>query len=430
MPASEEEKRAQEARSRRYGIGIKPDGNVTMPAEHKRRWPSLTDEDYLDPVNYRYPCPNAEQTRVAARYWGQPDNQEQYTEAEREIISRRLEEKKKKFKIGEYAQENTFAVTLASDLAGQVPEWIQLLPFGQVRSVKGDFTVDEESLAEIISYFKARGNDIVIDYEHQTLDGGQAPAAGWIKELEDRGPDGLWARVEWTGRAKEYLANKEYRYLSPVVLVRRADNKAVAIHSVALTNAPAMSGVRPIVNKHGKEDDKMPKFMEELARLLGLTGQPDEVKLLEAVKALKDKPQPPAHKEVLELLDLKEDAGLAEVKGRVIALKNPSGYVRVEEFKALQDKLAQRERDELVARALAEGKITPAQKEWAEQYALKDQEGFKAFLEQAPQVVPLKPAPGGGPGKPATAVDDVQALVNKMLGVSDEDFKKYGGMEV
>jgi hypothetical protein len=27
-------------------------------------------------------------------------------------------------------------------------------------------------------------------------------------------------------------------------------------------------------------------------------------------------------------------------------------------------------------------------------------------------------------------VDDVQALVNKMLGVSDEDFKKYGGMEV
>lgn len=174
----------------------------------------------------------------------------------------------------------------------------------------------------------------------------------------------------------------------------------------------------------------MPKFMEELARLLGLTGQPDEVKLLEAVKALKDKPQPPAHKEVLELLDLKEDAGLAEVKGRVIALKNPSGYVRVEEFKALQDKLAQRERDELVARALAEGKITPAQKEWAEQYALKDQEGFKAFLEQAPQVVPLKPAPGSGPGKPATAVDDVQALVNKMLGVSDEDFKKYGGMEV
>lgn len=425
MAATEEEKRAQEARSKRYGIGVKPDGNVTMPAEHMRRWPGMSDEDYLDPVNYRYPCPDAEQTRVAARYWGQPDNQQGYTEAEREIVTRRLEEKKKKFKIGEFTQENTFAVTLASDMAGQVPEWIQLLPFGLVKSVKGDFNVDGESLAEIIGYFEARGNDVVIDYEHQTLDGGQAPAAGWVKELQDRGPDGLWARVDWTERAREYLANKEYRYLSPVVLVRRADNKAVAIHSVALTNAPAMSGVRPIVNKHTKEDDGM-KFLEELARLLGLTGQASEADALAAVKALKDKAEVAAHKEVLELLDLKEGAGLVEVKGKVIALKNPSGYVRAEEFKALQEKLAQRERDELVTRALTEGKIAPAQKAWAEQYTLKDQEGFKAFLEQAPQVVPLNPAPGGGGGKSGAGADDVQMSVNKMLGISEEDFKKYG----
>lgn len=425
----EEAKRAQEARARKYGIGIKPDGNVTIPAEHRRRWPGIADDDYLDPVNYRYPCPNAEQTRVAARYWGQADNRAQYTPEEQEIIGRRLEEKKKKFKIGEYAQENTFAVALANDLAGSAPEWVQLLPFGQVRSAKGDFIVDEESVAEIIGTFEARGNDIVIDYEHQTLEGVEAPAAGWIKELEDRGTEGLWARVEWTPRAAQYLANKEYRYLSPVVLVRRADLRAVAIHSVALTNAPAISGVRPIVNKYSKEDDGMPKFVEELAQILGLGGQPDEAKILEAVKALRDRPEPVAHKEVLELLDLKENAGLAEVKGRILALKNPSGYVRIEEFKALQDKLAQRERDELVARALAEGKITPAQKEWAEAYALKDQEGFKAFLAQAPQVVPLSPAPGGGK-PPGAGLDDVQVMVNKLLGVSEEDFKKYGGAEV
>ena len=141
-------------------------------------------------------------------------------------------------------------------------------------------------MAEIISYFAARGNDIVIDYEHQTLEGGQAPAAGWIKELQDRGPDGLWARAEWTEKAKEYLANKEYKYLSPVVLVRRADNKAVAIHSVALTNAPAISGVRPIVNKDGKkkEDDNMEKFLEQLANTLGLKDQPDQAKMLEVVR--------------------------------------------------------------------------------------------------------------------------------------------------
>lgn len=427
MPATEEEKRAQEARSKWYGIGVKPGGNVAMPAEHKRRWPALADEDYLDPVNYRYPCPDAEQTRVAARYWGQPDNQEQYTEREKEIISRRLEEKKREFKIGEFSQENTFAVTLTSNLAVQVPEWVQLLPFGQVESARGDFIADEESMAEIINRYERRGNDIVIDYEHQTLEGGQAPAAGWIKALESRGPDGLWARVEWTEQAREYIANKEYRYLSPVVLVRRADNKAAAIHSVGLTNAPAVSWMRPIINKyiHGEEDDSM-KFLEELAGLLGLTGQASEADALAAVKALKDQSEPVAHKEVLELLDLKEGAGLAEVKGKVIALKNPSGYVKAEEFKALQDKLAQRERDELVARALSEGKIAPAQKEWAEAYALKDQEGFKAFLTQAPQVVPLGQAPGGGGGKTGAGVDEVQVSINKMLGINDEDFKKYG----
>ena len=134
-----------------------------------------------------------------------------------------------------------------------------------------------------------------------------------------------------------------------------------------------------------------------------------------------------AHKEVLELLNLKEGAGLAEVKGRVVALKNPSGYVRAEDFKALQDKLGQRERDELVARALSEGKITPAQKQWAEQYALKDQEGLKAFLDQAPQIVPLGTIAGGKGTPGSSAVDDVQASVNKMLGISEEDFKKYSG---
>ena len=40
----------------------------------------------------------------------------------------------------------------------------------------------------------------------------------------------------------QYLENKEYRYLSPVVNVRKADNKAVGLHSLALTNTPAIEG--------------------------------------------------------------------------------------------------------------------------------------------------------------------------------------------
>lgn len=95
--STEEEKAAQKTRSKRYGIGIKEGGAVTKPTE----WADVPDDDFLDPVNYRYPCPDADQTRAAASYWGQEKNKQQYSPAERAIIDRRLEEKKKKFKIGE-----------------------------------------------------------------------------------------------------------------------------------------------------------------------------------------------------------------------------------------------------------------------------------------------------------------------------------------
>lgn len=108
---------------------------------------------------------------------------------------------------------------------GGAPEVISVLPFGHVVSQKGEFDVDEESLAAMKAQIAERGVDLVVDYEHQTLTGDRAPAAGWVKELFAE--DGhIKARVEWTLPAKQYLENKEYRYLSPVITVRKSDNKA------------------------------------------------------------------------------------------------------------------------------------------------------------------------------------------------------------
>ena len=47
--------------------------------------------------------------------------------------------------------------------------------------------------------------------------------------IRDRypGEDALMARVEWTPKGREYIANKEYRYLSPVVLVKKADQMCI-----------------------------------------------------------------------------------------------------------------------------------------------------------------------------------------------------------
>ena len=157
------------------------------------------------------------------------------------------------------------------ELSG-VPAEIKILPLGHVHSQKGDFLVDDESFQLIQKQFKDRKVDIVIDYEHQTLADIQAPAGGWIKELH-KGEDAILAKVEWTARAAGYLKNKEYRYLSPVVLVRKRDKKATAIHSVALTNTPAIDGMFALVNALKTEDiSERGNIMDlkELAKILGL----------------------------------------------------------------------------------------------------------------------------------------------------------------
>ena len=139
-----------------------------------------------------------------------------------------------------------FLIANAVDVSN-VPTEIKILPMGNVHSQKGDFLVDDESYRLILKQFQNRNLDLVIDYEHQTLNNVQAPAGGWIKMLY-KSDDAIIAKVEWTERAKEYLKNKEYKYLSPVVCCRKSDRKAVELHSAALTNTPAIDGMFPIVN--------------------------------------------------------------------------------------------------------------------------------------------------------------------------------------
>lgn len=320
---------------------------------------------------------------------------------------------------------------LSSGSGQPVGNTIQILPYGLVKTEKGNFLVDEQSMNAIMQAFSAKKNDTVIDYEHQTLKDVIAPAAAWIKKLENRGKDGLWGEVEWTPKALEFVQNKEYRYLSPVVFARKSDGRAVILHSCALTNTPAIDGMEPIANKETEANNM--DLLKLLAGLLGLPETATEEDVKKAIADLQAKAQQGgevvANKEVLTLLELPETASLADAKGKIIALKNPSGYVKVEEFKALQDKLATQERDGLVELALKSGKVAPAQKTWAEQYALKDPEGFKAFLKDAPAVVPIGQEVAGGEAKRKQEADEMQLSVNKTLGLSEETFKKFGGEE-
>lgn len=330
------------------------------------------------------------------------------------------------------------------ELAG-APETISVLPLGHVVSSKGEFDVDEESFHAMKAQIAQRGVDLVVDYEHQTLKGVEAPAAGWVKELKLEGGF-IKAVVEWTGRGAEYLKNKEYRYLSPVVNVRKSDNKAMGLHSLALTNTPAIENMTAIVNSDNfKGGNTNMEIIKKLAELLGLGEDVTEEQITEALKAcvaenkaLKEGQQHPtdenvvANKAVCELLGLKAGAAAADVSAKIMELKGGivDGVNVVEELKALKAQNAKRDADEAVTLALKAGKITPAQKEWATSYALSDPKGFGSFVEKAPQIVPMGEIElGDTKSLKADQIDDATLLACKQLGISVEDVKKYGMKE-
>jgi phage I-like protein len=276
--------------------------------------------------------------------------------------------------------------------ATDLPEWIRLLPLGQVDLVDGrpPFEVDKESLAAMVEAFQSRGVDLVVDYEHQSLNGGRAPAAGWIKELTAR-EDGLWARVEWTAQAGEYLRQKEYRYFSPVLKLDPETRQPLALLQAALTNVPAMKKVTPLVAKYGgasTEDAGLRpvennRVVADLKLRLGLTPEaPGDSVWGKTEEFLR---------EVSGALGLAAEATADQVKESLINLKSRAAQaeelaLKIESLKA---RLAEEQANRSVEEALKLGKISPAQKTWALEYCRRDPESFRAFAEKAPKVVPV-----------------------------------------
>jgi len=292
--------------------------------------------------------------------------------------------------------------TLERELGGtdgdSVPEYVQVLPAGKVEPKgKTSFLVDGEAAGLIMSAFGEGKTDLVVDYEHQSLSGAEAPAAGWIKELEDRGTDGMWAKVQWTERAREYLKAREYRYLSPVVLVRKKDGRAVEVLGAALTNLPAIDGMEPVVN----------------------TARPVPVDAAAPVDAVDYKE---AYNMVMGVLGLPEDACLEAAAAKISAMSEPSGFVPAVQFEALKAELKARETDFLIREAMTDGRLLPPLVSWARSYAQRDLDGFKDYMANVCPVVPLSAkAWEEGP-----QVDHDQRKVNRLLGIEDAVFVRYG----
>ena len=313
---------------------------------------------------------------------------------------------------------------LALTADGKLPEWIRILPLGEVKLVDGrePFTVDLAAAETIVAAFRSRGVDLVIDYEHQSLGGDRAPAAGWIKDLQAR-LDGLWGRVEWTPQATEYLTNKEYRYFSPVLRLDPETRIPTALLHVGLTNVPAISRLTPLVAKakdiNGpqagtpapQQDEEATAMLKKLILKLGLQPEATEDEVLalvagQAQEAVALKLQTAVLPELAQAVGLEATATPAQIKGAVLALKQGQ-----EQLTTLQTEVAA-------------GKLAPAQQEWALEYAARDLEGFKVYVEKAPKVVPveaLKLKTKDGKGEVSLTPEEL--TVCKSLGVAPEAFK-------
>jgi phage I-like protein len=252
---------------------------------------------------------------------------------------------------------------------GAAPEWVQLLPEGSFTGRDGRVFEVADPGALVLD-FQSRGVDLPIDYEHQNDKpeaklSGPVPAAGWIKELKIA-EGGIWGRVEWTETASELISRKEYRFLSPSLLIHPKTRQVHRLKGAGLVHNPnlfltALASQEDTMNSipPAKVSAPSAELSAQLAILLGL---PPETSSEDLMKSL---------------------------AGRMGAQPDPAKFVPIE---TLQELLAER-RDTLqttseervqfkIAEASRKGYLAGgAMREWATELCRSDEAAFDKFLQ-------------------------------------------------
>lgn len=363
------------------------------------------------------------------------------------------------------------AAELSSEAADGI--WIQLIPAGTFsgRDGRGPYHAGDiaslQRIAEATRQYHGP-TEIVIDYEHQSLNalknGKPAPAAGWIKEVQARA-EGLYGRVEWTANAASAIRAGEYRYLSPVYFHLK-DGKILALQNAALTNVPNVNlaevSAHTIFHQAAHEGETMKKVLAAL----GLAEGASEEDVLVAINSLltsstaiavaagltKDAKSDAIatavqtvfadRKKIAIAAGKKEDAPVDEIVAAFSAAQqpyapDPAQYVPIAQvaamqadIKALQAQLGEDKANEAVDKAVREGRIAPALKDWAVSLHRADPAKFDEFVGKAPVLTAAQRiATSKEPGAPAALLDDADLAVMRQMGLTQQqmvDAKKGG----
>lgn len=341
-----------------------------------------------------------------------------------------------------------------TELPASAPDWIELLPAGP--DVVGDdgrrWVFDQTAMASVLAAFARRVRPMVIDWEHATelrgSAGLEAPASGWITELQDRG-GALWGRVDWNARAAEQIRNREYRYISPVFTFQKSSGRIAEVVSAGLTNFPNLR--LTALNRESQDshqEDDMP--LKLIAKALGLDDGATADQILTAANSLKAKAEAPAMPVALcRALGLAETATPESAVQIVTGLKTQSldltRFVPRADYelatnrandaeaklKAQAAAQADAEIAGLVDQAVKDGKVAPASKDFY-LAACRQQGGvdeFKKFLGTAPVIAPDKTVQREVGADGAAKLTDVEQAMCKVLDIDPKDYAKTLGKE-
>ena len=288
----------------------------------------------------------------------------------------------------------------AIELTSDPPEEILLLKAGWNDTKKGRFLFDEASAEMVMAAHSKDGRDLIpFDIGHGMLSGTDAErhkAAGWFKP-EVRDGNLLASSIEWTPSTFEALSNREYRFHSPALYAEKESRRVTSLINVALTNIPATNNQTPIVldskDINGEEPQKA-RYDMKLVALLGVT----EDKIEETVAQL--------HADHAALVEEKAELSIkfAEAEAKLTALEVASAKV---------------ERQSQIDALSAEGKLSPAQHQFA---ASLDAATFEAFKETLSTVVKTDKQELLSVEDTLNQLSEVERNVCIQLGVSEADF--------
>lgn len=297
---------------------------------------------------------------------------------------------------------------------GAPPEWIHLLPAGEIRTADGRGPYKVKSMPALAIQLNAASN-FLIDECHATdlaaPKGEPAPARAWVKEFEAR-PDGLWGRADWTGAGVQLMADKSYRFISPAVLHDKNMN-VLGVLRASLTNKPNLVGLTAL---HSEED--VMDWKAKLIELLGLDSGADDAAIDAALKALKEKADKPAEAApaLQSAQDILGNPVVVALQGEITSL--------TDQVNALTQGDAKRAAIAFVDGAIVEGRagVKPLRDEYISLHMANPAQAEK-LIGGMPKLGGSTHAGGIAPTADAEGLTPADRTVMALMGLNEDEYK-------